>query len=69
MDLADPATHGVKIKESEKIHKYLNLAIKLSKMRMAVIPLTVDALGNLPKALKKTRRIGSWRKSQDHLDY
>ena len=46
--------HTLKIKESEKIDKYLNLARELKKqwnMKVTVIPIVVGALGSVPKGL------------------
>ena len=50
------ADHRLKIKESEKIDKYLNLAKELKKLlniSMKVIPIVVGALGRVPEGLKK----------------
>ena len=46
----------MKIKENEKIDKYLNLARELRKlwnMRVTVIPGEVGSLGTVPKELKR----------------
>ena len=48
MDFAISADHRVKIKESENIDKYLDLARELKKlwnMRMTVIPIVFGAHG------------------------
>ena len=52
MDFAVPADHKVKIKQNEKINKYLNLARELKKLwntKMTVIPIVVGALGTVLK--------------------
>ena len=46
----------MKIKESEKKDKYLDLARELRKlwsMTVTVIPIVIDALGTVPKDLEK----------------
>ena len=51
-----PADHRVKLKENEKMDKYLDLARELKKlwnMRVKVIPKVVGALGTIPKGLEK----------------
>ena len=57
----------VKIKESEKINQYLDLAGELKKtlwnMRVRVTPIVVDTLG------KNTKRIGNQRKILFDLSY
>ena len=48
------ADHKVKIKESENISKYLDLAVELKNlwnMRVTVIPSVIDVLGMVPKDL------------------
>ena len=50
------ADHRVKIKESEKRDKYLDLARKLKKLwnvMVTVIPISISALGTIPKGLIK----------------
>ena len=52
MDFAVPVDHRVKLKESEKKDKYLNLARELKKlwyMEVAVIPVVIGALGTVTK--------------------
>ena len=50
MDFAVPADHRVKLKENEKIDKYLDLARELKKLwNMKVKPIVVGALGTVPK--------------------
>ena len=61
-----PAEHRVKIKESEKKEKYLDLARKLKrlwKMRVMVTPIVIGALETVPRGLKKEGWM-SW-KSED----
>ena len=51
-----PMDHGVKIKESEKKYKYLDLTRELKKMwkmNVTPIPLVISALGKVPKGLEK----------------
>ena len=55
VDFAVPADHRVKIKESEKEDKYLDLAReqrKLWNMRVTVITIVNDALELVPKGLE-----------------
>ena len=62
MGLVVSADPRIKIKESEKIDKYLNFAWKLKKLwnrKVTVIPIVVGALGMLSKDLEK--RQGKWR--------
>ena len=50
MNFALPADHGVKLKESEKKDKYLDLAAELKNlwnMKMTVIPIAIGALGKV----------------------
>ena len=54
MDLAVPAEHRVKLDESEKRDKYLDLAKELKKlwnMKVAVTSVVIGALGTLTKGL------------------
>ena len=56
VDFAVPADHRVKLKENEKMDKYLDLARELKKlwnMKVKVIPIVVGALGTVPKGLEK----------------
>ena len=56
MDFAVPADHRVKLKESEKKDKYLDLARELKKlwnMKMTFIPIIIGALGTVTKGLIK----------------
>ena len=49
--------HWVKIKENEKLEKYLDIAIELRKklwnMKVTGIPIIIETLGTIPKNLKK----------------
>ena len=52
MDIAVPADHRVKLKESEKRDKYQDLARvlkKLQNMKVTVIPIVIGALGTINK--------------------
>ena len=56
MDFAVPADHRVKLKENEKMDKYLDLARELKKlwnMKVKVISIVFGALGTVPKGLEK----------------
>ena len=56
MDFAFPADHRVKLKESEKKYKYLNLARELKllwNMKVTFIPIVISALGTVTKGLIK----------------
>ena len=52
MDFAVPADHRVKLKESEKKDKYLDLARELKKlwnMKVTIIPFVVGVFGTVTK--------------------
>ena len=52
LDFAVPAHHRVKLKESKKKNKYLDLVRELKKMwnmKVTVIPIVIDALGTVTK--------------------
>ena len=54
VDFAAPAEHRVKLKESEKRDKYLDLARELKKhwnMKVTIIQIVIDALGTVTKWL------------------
>ena len=54
VDFAVPADHRVKLKESKKKDKYLDLARELKKlwnMKMTIIPIVIGALGTVTKGL------------------
>ena len=65
MNFADPTDHGVKLKESEKRDKYLDLASelkkKLWKRKMAVIPIVISLLGTVTKGLVKGMGDLEWK--------
>ena len=73
MDFAVPASHSLKIKESEKRDKYLDLVRELRKlrnMRVTVIPIITGALGTVNKCLeKRTEGVLNQPTNRDHLDY
>ena len=54
MDFAVLAYHRIKLKESEKKDKYLDLARKLKKlsnMKVTIIPIVIGAFGTVTKGL------------------
>ena len=54
MDFAVPADHRVKLKESEKRNKYLDLGRELKKLwNMKVTSIVMDVLGTVTKGLIK----------------
>ena len=56
VDFSIPANHRIKIKESEKRDKYLNLAREIRKswnMRATVIPVVISVLDKVPKGLER----------------
>ena len=63
-DFAVSDDHGVKIKQTEMINKYLDLARELKKqwtMRVTVIPIVVGGFGTVSKSSgKKTGGFGIW---------
>ena len=69
--------HKVKIKESKKRDKYLDLVRELKmlwNMKVTVIPIVVGALGAIPKGLIKGLEIRlenkrTSRDTRDHQDY
>ena len=83
MDFAVPADHRVKLKESEKKDKYLNIARELKKLwniKVTVIPILIDALGPVtrvlvpgPEDLEIRERVetivGNRKTSRDHPNY
>ena len=57
VDFAIPAEHWVKLKESVKKDKYLELALELKKlwnMKVTVIPIVIGVLGTVTKGLIKS---------------
>ena len=56
VDSAVPADHRIKLKESEKKDKYLDLARELKKlwnMQVTIITIVIGAFGTFPKGLLK----------------
>ena len=56
MGFAIQENHRVKIKESKKRDKYLDLARELRKLwnvKVTMIPIVIDALGMIPKGLER----------------
>ena len=56
MDFTVPADHRIKVKESEKKLKYLDLAMELKKlwnMKVTIIPIVIGAFGTVTKELLK----------------
>ena len=56
VDFALPADHTIKLKESEKKDKYLNLARELKKMwnmKVTIRPIVIVAFGTVTKGLLK----------------
>ena len=56
VDFAVPADHRIKLKESEKKDKYLDLAWELKKlwnMKVTIIPIVIGAFGTVTKGLLK----------------
>ena len=62
MDFAVPADHRVKLKESEKRNKYLDLTRELKNpwnKKVTIIPIVISALGTVPKDWYKDWR--TWK--------
>ena len=56
VDFAAPADHRGKLKESEKKHKYLDLARELKKLwkiKVTIILIVISALGTVTEGLVK----------------
>ena len=56
VDVAVPADHRIKLKESEKKDKYLDLAREFKKlwnMKVTIIPIVIGAFGTVTKVLLK----------------
>ena len=56
VDFAIPVDHRIKLKESEKKDKYLDLARELKKlwnMQVTIIPIVIGAFGTVTKGLLK----------------
>ena len=72
MDFVVPANHRVKLKESEKKDKYLDLDRELKKlwnMKVTIIPIVIDAFGSHQRINKGTGGFGGWRMSGNHPIY
>ena len=72
MDFACLADHRVKLKESKKKDKYLDLAWKLKKgwnMKVTFIPIIIGTLGTVTKGLLKGLEDLEMRTSGDHPNY
>ena len=66
VDFAVPADHGIKLKESEKKDKYLDLARELKKlwnMKVTIILIVIGAFGTVTKGLLKGLE-DEWRPSK-----
>ena len=56
VDFAVPTDHRIKLKESEKKDKYLDLARELKKlwnMKVTIIPIVIATFGTVTKGLSK----------------
>ena len=53
VNFAVPADHRVKLKENEKMDKYLDLARELKKLWNMKVKVIVGALGTVPKGLER----------------
>ena len=56
VDFPVPADHKIHLKESEKEHKYLDLARELKKMwkmKVTIVPIVIGALGTITNGLLK----------------
>ena len=56
VDFVVPADHKIKLKESEKKYKYLELARELKKlwnMKVTIIPIVIGAIAAVTKGLLK----------------
>ena len=63
MRFAVPTDDRIKMKESEKKDKYLDLAKALKKlwnMKMTMIPIVISAFGTVTKGLLKELRSCPW---------
>ena len=72
MDFAVPADHRVKMKKSEKIDKYLDLARELRKMwnmKVRAVLIVIGALGTILKGFERV--LMNWKsgKNRDHPNY
>ena len=72
MDFAVPADHRVKLKESEKSDKYLDLARELKKlwnMKVTVIPIVICAIGTVTKGLVQGLEDLEIKRRREHPNY
>ena len=70
LDFAVPADRRVKIKESEKTVKYLDIVrkpLKLWNMIMTVIPTVVGALGTV--CIGQSKRLRNWRSEEESRSF
>ena len=59
VNFAVPANHSIKMKEHEKMDKYLGLAWELNKLRNMMVTMIIIIVGvfrTVPKGLKKNKR-------------
>ena len=64
MDIAVPSEHRIKLKESEKKDKYLDLARDLKKllnMKVTIMRIVIGAFSTVTKGLLKGRDWRTWR--------
>ena len=73
LDFAVPVDHRIKLKESEKKDKYLDLARELKKlwnMKVTIYLIIMTIIGTFgtvtKRIIKGTGGLGSWRPSGDH---
>ena len=73
MDFPVPADYWVKLKESEKKDRYLDVVMELKKlwnMKVTVIPIVTGALGTITRRLvQETGGLRNKRTCGDHLNY
>ena len=73
VNVALPADHRVKLKENEKMDKYLHLSRKLKKLwktKVTIIPIAIGARGRVTKMINKgTGWFGNKRMSGQHPNY
>ena len=66
VDFPVPEDHRINLKESEKNHKYLDLAREIKKlwnMKVTIVPIVIGALGTV---IKGPKGLGSWRTGRDY---
>ena len=64
MDFAVPANHRIKLKESEKKDKYLDLARELKKLRNMKVKIIAIVIGTFSTVIKGLLK-RSWSMSKD----